>query len=49
MKTNSHHLQDALHYYLHHLIFKENDMKTFELTQEEINRVLTFLKNKNEQ
>ena len=39
MKTNSHHLQDALHYYLHHLIFKENDMKTFELTQEQINQL----------
>ena len=39
MKTNYHHMQDALHYYLHHLIFKENDMKTFELTQEQINQL----------
>lgn len=31
-------MQDALHY-LHHLIFKENDMKTFELTQEQINQL----------
>ena len=39
MKTEFNHMQDVMHYYLHHLIFKENDMKTFELTQEQIDRL----------
>ena len=39
MKTEFNHMQDVMHYYLHHLTFKENDMKKFELTQEQINQL----------